>query len=334
MATYQKRGRTWRATVRRRGQTLTATFDARQAAEEWAVAAEAAILGGADTESARQAQGLTIADLLDRYSREVSPTKRSGRWEQIKIAAMIERYPLFQTSVQSFGPDAVARYRDVRLTQVSAYSVNRELNIVSAMFQTATQEWRVAAGNPVRAIRRPVNPRPRSRRVAQDERAAIVKALRWDGVSVPTCIRHWAAWAFCFGCETAMRQGEILRITYVHMHLEDGYIHLPMTKNGESRDVPLSSKALALIALLPPGPPASRLVPVNAGSLGLEYRAARDAAGLHDIRFHDSRREGTTVLAEKLPNVLDLAAVTGHKTLGVLKGYYAPRASDLAKKLG
>jgi len=29
-----------------------------------------------------------------------------------------------------------------------------------------------------------------------------------------------------------------------------------------------------------------------------------------------------------------LSAVTGHKTLGMLKRYYHPHASDLAKKLG
>jgi integrase len=57
-------------------------------------------------------------------------------------------------------------------------------------------------------------------------------------------------------------------------------------------------------------------------------------AGLGDVRFHDLRHTATTVIASKLPNVIELAAVTGHKSLAMLKRYYHPKAVELARKLG
>lgn len=61
---------------------------------------------------------------------------------------------------------------------------------------------------------------------------------------------------------------------------------------------------------------------------------AVERAGLGDLHFHDLRHEATSRLAERLDNVLELSAVTGHKTLTMLKRYYHPRAKDLARKLG
>jgi integrase len=58
------------------------------------------------------------------------------------------------------------------------------------------------------------------------------------------------------------------------------------------------------------------------------------SAGLKDLRFHDLRRTAITRKAEKLPNVIELAAVSGHKSLMVLKRYYQPKAAVLALKLG
>jgi len=57
-------------------------------------------------------------------------------------------------------------------------------------------------------------------------------------------------------------------------------------------------------------------------------------AKLEDFHFHDLRHEGTSRIAEKLSNVLELASVTGHKDLQMLKRYYHPRPGDIAAKLG
>lgn len=64
------------------------------------------------------------------------------------------------------------------------------------------------------------------------------------------------------------------------------------------------------------------------------FTRACDRAGIDDLHFHDLRHEATSRISEKLDNILELSAVTGHKTVQMLKRYYHPRASDLARKLG
>ena len=63
------------------------------------------------------------------------------------------------------------------------------------------------------------------------------------------------------------------------------------------------------------------------------FREAKQDAGLSHIHFHDSRREAATTMAPKLANVLELAAITGHKSLSMLQVYYKPKAADLAARL-
>ena len=108
---------------------------------------------------------------------------------------------------------------------------------------------------------------------------------------------------------------------------------LPDTKNGESRTVPLSTVAVQVLGNLPRHI-SGFVIPVKFFSLDAAFKRARKRAGLDDVRFHDLRRTAITRMAEKLPNVIELAAVSGHKSLMVLKHYYRPSAKELAQKLG
>ena len=335
MATYQKRGSTWRASVARRGQRVTATFDTRAQAAAWAEATAAAILAPA---AAGVVAGvvITVAALFERYAREVSPSKAGERWEVLRLRALPRASPLFAGALTDLTPEALAAWRDARLAKVSAHTVNRELNVISAVMQHAMKEWRTPGltSNPVRAIKRPSVPAPRQQRVRAVDQAAVMAALGWDGVTPPGSSAQWAAWAFALALETAMRKSEVLRLVWRHVHLAERWVHLPKTKNGHPRNVPLSSAAAALVAMLTPGDADAALVPLESGNLDKLFRAAKAAAGVPHIRFHDSRREALTTMAPKL-SVLELAGVSGHRSLDVLRRtYYAPDASELAKKLG
>jgi len=158
-----------------------------------------------------------------------------------------------------------------------------------------------------------------------------------------------ARWAV----ETAMRQGEILALEWKNVDLKKRTAHLPDTKNGTSRTVPMSSAATALLA------PASNLqvsqkgkvFPTTASALKQSFTRAvargrrlyltdcekagtEPAEGfLEGLTFHDLRHEATSRLAEKL-QMHELMKVTGHKDSRMLARYYHPRAEDLALKLG
>jgi integrase len=61
---------------------------------------------------------------------------------------------------------------------------------------------------------------------------------------------------------------------------------------------------------------------------------ARTKAEITDFHFHDLRHMAITRMAEKLPNLIELSAVSGHKSLTMLKRYYHPNPEQLAEKLG
>lgn len=333
MASIWRRGNFWRASIRCKGVSISRTFDTEEQAERWAEAEEKRIADGArPIKLTASLPATVVADLFDRYSREVSPSKGGWRWEQIRLAMLA---PFFQIPIQALDSAVIAEWRDRRLKQVSASTVNRELNLISAVLTRAIKEWRLPLpANPVHLIQRPQQPKSRKRRVSDAERAAITKQLRWSGEAEPTDIQGWVAWSFCLALETMMRQGEILRMTWEHVHLDRRYVHLPKTKNGEERDVPLSSRAIALFRMLTPRLPKQRVVPVNTGTFGLYFRRATKAAGIENLHFHDTRRESLTRLSTKFANPLELGAASGHRDMRSLRIYYRPDPEDLADKLG
>lgn len=336
MASIMQRGDAWRAMVRRNGQTLTATRNTEAEARAWAEAAEKQIMAGktptvAAVTAAATVSG-TVADLFDRYAREVSPTKAGERWEIIRLRKLAKE---FQMTPAELDGAAMAEWRDARLKQVSAFTVKREMTLVSAVITKAIKEWRLPLlVNPCHTIEWPKQPRGRTRRVSEPERAAILNQLGWDGTSPPRTKKQWVAWTWCMALDSIMRQGEILRLTWDYVYHQRRVAHLPKTKNGDARDVPLSSRALALFDLLPPGKPTQRVVPLNPGTFGNIFRKATKAAGIKDMHFHDSRREALTNASKKLPNVIELARASGHRSLRSLMVYYEPDPSELANKLG
>ena len=56
--------------------------------------------------------------------------------------------------------------------------------------------------------------------------------------------------------------------------------------------------------------------------------------GIEGLRFHDLRHEATSRFFEKGLNIMEVASITGHKDLRMLRRYTHLKAEDLAKKLG
>lgn len=137
---------------------------------------------------------------------------------------------------------------------------------------------------------------------------------------------------FLFAIETAMRSGEILGLTSRTVDIDRRVAHLPLTKNGGARDVPLSSRAVALLKMLPAVDEGKPLFALPAASRDALFRKAKEKAGIADLTFHDTRHEAITRLSKKL-DVLALARMTGHTNLSELRTYYNESAEELAKRL-
>lgn len=321
MATYRKRGDKWRAEVRIRGQAFSASFGTRTAARKWAEEQEDQIRSGVSR------NGDTLREVFARYSREVTPGKRGEKWETVRLGLFARIMPFVDRAAAEVTPDDIGRWRDARLKSVKPGTVLRELNLLAAVYEAARREWRLVPANPVRDVRKPSAPPPRDTRISDDD-ANLIFALAGYQRGAPAANQlQIAAAAFDFAIATAMRAGEIRAIRGEGVHLVDRYLHVPTSKTGAARDVPLSSAAVEILQGLDRDQP----FPITAAMLDNRFRQLRDKAGLA-CTFHDARHEAITRLSRKL-DVRDLARMTGHKDLKMLLRYYNPTAKELASRL-
>ena len=135
-----------------------------------------------------------------------------------------------------------------------------------------------------------------------------------------------------FALETAMRRGEILSLIWRNINFEKRTAYLPMTKNGEYRYVPLSTRAVNILNSLPQSEN-EYVFKLEAQTLSIGFKRCTKRANVVDMRFHDLRHCAITNLSSKFLNVLELAAISGHKSLNMLKRYTHIKAEDLVKKL-
>lgn len=347
MATIERRGQgQFRAIIRRNGHApQRRTFPTRALAEAWARDIETKIDAGEpvlSTEAART----TLAEALDRYAREITPSKRGARQELRRIAQWRAHALAARFLPQLRGAD-LADYRDARMAgveferfraeravsrvpvheegdpkPVGADTVRLELAIIGNLYRIAATEWGMEAlANPVRAVRKPKPGRARDRRLQGDEEARLLQ-------SCAPAFRQ----AVVLLLETAMRRGEVAALRWSDVDLARAVARLPFTKNGEARDVPLSPRALEALRALPRRMDGLVIGLTPDGLTQAWDRACKDA-GIAGLRLHDARHEAISRLFERGWSVAEVAAVSGHKTWTQLRRYTQLRAESLAKKL-
>jgi integrase len=333
MATIRKlRGR-WQAQVRRRGVAPRAkSFNTRADAQRWAQDLEAEANRSGWVADTRLAEKTTLRELLTRYSAEVTPGKRGAVSEASRIDSIL-RCPMSHRTLAKLTSADVASYRDERLKSVAPATVVRELNTVSHAIEIATREWGLwLPRNPVKLVRRPQVPRGRTRRLKAGEEARLLAAC--DSGRTPLMKP-----LIILAIETAMRRGEMLDLQWQHVDLVRCVAHLPLTKNGDSRDIPLSRRAVAILQALKAekadnSRDAERVFPATGNSIRLAFEHLRVRAEMDDFHFHDLRHEAVSRLFEKGLNIAEVSAISGHKELKMLQRYTHLRAEDLVSRLG
>ncbi|NLP62103.1 tyrosine-type recombinase/integrase [Paraburkholderia sacchari] len=327
MASIRRRGDKWQARVSRHGfPSETKSFASRQDAERWARSIEQEMDRGSFV-SRSEAESTTLKEIIERYIDEVCPDKRGGTDEIIRLRATC-RSKLAKLSMAGLTPKAIATYRDERLESVAPGTVIRDLAYLSSIINHSIREWGINITNPIPKVRKPPAPQGRDRILSPDEEARLLSAV------VPTGRRNpWLLPATILSLETAMRRGELLALRWSNVDLQSRTAYLPMTKNGLARTVPLSSKAIEVLSTLPHSIDGT-VIPLRACTLHAAFKRACTRAQIANFHWHDLRHIAITRMATKLPNVIELASVSGHQSLAMLKRYYHPSATELARKLG
>lgn len=325
MATYRKlqSGR-WQVQIRSKNRApLSKTFSSKLEADKWARQTESQIDFGTFVDRS-ELDTTTFGDLIDRYLIEVTPLKKSKYVESRRLKALKQQMGFMRLS--AIQNKDIAAYRDRRLNvdECSGSTVIKDINSISHIFNVAIKDWGYPlAVNPAQMIRKPKANKGRDRRLEVGELDLLIDALQltWGIQSI-----------VLLALETGMRRSEILSLKWINIFIEDRYLLLPDTKNGDSRAVPLSSKAVNILNSLEKS--SDSLFFIKPDTVTRAFKRACIRVGLEDLRFHDIRHEATSRFFELGLNTMEVSAITGHKTLTMLKRYTHLKARDLALKLG
>jgi integrase len=322
MARFRKRGETWTIEVRRKGfKPIARTFDKKADGEKWAADVEAKMLAGRYVDT-REAESLTLAEALERYGREVTPSKKGAKIELLRLCRW-QRSALAGKSLAALRSSDLAAWRDKRLAEgQKPNTVRLDLALISHLYTIAAKEWGLPVDNPCAKIRKPSAGQGREVRMSADQEALIL-------VELAKINPELVAWA-TLAVESGMRRGELASLR--REWFVGRVVRIPDTKNGEPRRVPLSSRAVSALASLPVLED-GRVFALSLDWVTKAFSLAAARAGHPEIRFHDLRHEATSRLFERGLNPMEVAAITGHKTLIMLKRYTHLNAERLADKL-
>lgn len=351
MATYRKRGdRQWEARIRRKGYPdKSATFPTKQQAELWAQSIESQMVRKVYLDTSK-AESTSVSELLERYQREVITQRENYSSDPSRIANLCRYFkdlPLINLTsecVATFRNDrlrctipedaskatqkAIER-QNIKEKRVGPASVTREMNILSAAVKHGMSEWGIFLphGNPVSPVKRPKKEPSRERRPSEAELERLIESS--DSPHLAD-ICHLAV-------ETAMRRGEIANIQWEDVKLTTRQLHIPKTKTGRPRTIPLSQEAVGILLrqldAIQAIPESGYVFPLRADSITQAFTRAREKAAIDDLRFHDLRHEAASRFFEMGLDDMKVAKITGHRDWRSLERYTHLRPDGLANEI-
>ena len=303
----------------------------------------------------RRPSAPTLSTALDRYLAEVSSLKKGAAGEA-SIARSWRATNIAGRPIDRIRNTDLIAIRDEWAKTKAAATVVRRLALLSHLYTVIRKDWGwTELANPVQLVRRPTVSDARERRVLEH--------IRLRGVPDSECPRSELEWIIrstrsaelpiiaTLAAESAMRRSEICGITRERVDLRHGIVRLVDTKNGTSRDVPLTPLGREVLRQYLAGKPprgriftitpsavtrafirARRLARKNYEALCRRYGRRPNPAFFVDLRFHDLRHEATSTLAP-IFQMHELAKISGHKDTRMLLRYYHPDGRELVAKI-
>ena len=314
MATISRHYGKWQVQKRRKNQqSKTKSFVLKKDAEVWARKAEIEIQQGS-LGLINRTYPLFI-EVIEKYLNEVSINKKGHETEKYHLANFKREY-FVNLTLDKITPQIICKYRDKRLKEVKASTLLREFNILQHLFNIANKEWGHDINNPFKKITKPSAKNRRERRLTETEYNFLVR-----GNYPQSTLRNIIE----FAIETAMRRGEILNIQ--QEHIKGQTLLIPESKNGHSRIIPLTKKALYILenTQLP--------FPMTANAVRLAWDRLKKKGNIKGLHFHTLRHEAISRFFEKGLSVPEVALISGHNDPRMLFRYTHLKAEDVLLKL-
>jgi len=337
MASITQRNDSFRVRIHRKdNKSISRSFKTELEALQWLKKTEAQLELGLYEDEVKNHISLKVGfgEAVEKYIPTYSVHKGNHKTEAGILRILASRWE--GRSLNAISKQDIVLLKEELLAKGRAAStVNHYLNALSQLYQIAINEWGLKLNNPISGIKRMPEPQGRMKRLSKE---AEVTLLCY-------CIRlklSYLADMIIVALETGMRCGEILSMRWVDVDFINRRVLLRHTKNGDSRQVPLTSRAKEVFEKLTSQNTSDLVFPHCRWAIRRHFiRVVKESAKTHkgaqnpftDLRFHDLRHEALSRLSDKGLNVIELAHISGHKTLAMLRRYTHPCHKTLLSKL-
>jgi len=309
MASFRKRNRKWQVRIQRQDYPAVAkSFMDLKVAKQWALKTESEMERGVFMHANPSGQ---LSQCLQRYQQDILPTKKNPNADWYRINRLCQ-YPIARKHIKSIKSHDVAELRDTLIKEnKSANTIRLYLAILSHLFTIARTEWGYEGiNNPVLRIRKPRLPQSRDTRLSDDDIHLICR--KSQSKLLPLLI-HMAL-------DTAMRVSEIVNLTLEDCDFKQSMITVRNTKNYHDRYIPMTHKVRKILQHQT-RLQRDRLFHVTSHGVSVAFYRACKRAGIPNASFHTLRHEAVSRLFEKGLNPMEVAAISGHKSMQMLKRY-------------
>ncbi len=255
------------------------------------------------------ASKVTFDELAAEYMEWARVNKKSCERDERSIKLLGET--LGGMKLKDITPRLIEKYKNRRLKEVKGSTINRELACLKGMFTKAIF-WDMALENPVKKVKMFREDNCRIRFLKPDEIKALLSESSDD--LKPLIIT---------ALNTGMRYSEITGMRWVDVDLKAEAIHVPDTKSGKPRDVPMNQEMLDLLSNLERKseyvfcrPDGSRIK-----SIRTAFEKAKRRAGIKDFRFHDLRHTFASYMVMSGNDILAVKELLGHSSMAMVLRY-------------
>ena len=267
---------------------------------------------------------VTVGDYFDQtYYPEAQENKRSASDDRSRFNRHI-REKIGQMPLSLVRPHHLMNLIEQLPAHLAVATKNHVVNVLKPIFKQAVErgllENSPAAGLKVR------NAKNARQRIATP---AEIRALCGPQDGNDLSLLHLLI-RLLFA--SSMRYSEAVTAKHSYVDLEGRFLHLPMTKNGKPRSVPLSEESLAVIQALTAIRTNEYLFPGRAGGHMSrpthEFNRLKKEAGIEGLCFHDMRRTSCSIALNGGVPLLDASRLLGHSNTTVTQNHYAVLHAD------
>lgn len=265
--------------------------------------------------SLSSAKMTTMADLFDRYQREIVPTLAPRTQKDYARHLDLLRRTFGHMRPEEIKPRDVGAFLDRPKGKIQA---NRQVAVLASVFQKAVGRWYMTDKNPCRDVER--NPSKRRTRYVTDAEYAAFYEI------VPPRMKL----AMDLALSTGQRQGDLLALHW--KQVDDGYIQFKQSKTGKKLAMRISPHLDAILRrarLMAPQLPREYVIRTRRGIpytgegfRAIWQRSMRKALARGIIKerftFHDLRAKNISDTS----NIQEAFERAGHTSMAMTRGTY------------